>query len=44
MLSLRESVFLLAQNDVVIVKVKAENFIGWSAYSQPNIDGARIQV
>jgi hypothetical protein len=44
MLSLRQSKFLLAQNDVVIAKVRAQNSINWGAFSQPNIDGAHIIV
>ena len=40
--SLRQTVFLLTQNDVVVAKVRAKNTIGWGAFSQPNIIGALI--
>jgi hypothetical protein len=44
MMSLRTGDFNLQQGDIVKIKVRARNSIGWSDYSQVNLEGAVIFV
>jgi hypothetical protein len=44
MSSLRQSPFFLVQNDIVQVTVRAQNSIGWGAFSQFNLLGQVVNV
>ena len=44
MSALRASPFLLNFQDLIEVKVRAQNSVGWSSYSPLNVAGAQVQT